>query len=93
MTDYGYENATPAGRARAVEQDLAVNAAADVVTPTPLLRSECRALGQHEIVYAGVARCGCASLNPTPQVEDDGGDHIVRQSGGLRRDRYQRVVR
>lgn len=62
--DYGYEATDPAARRRAREQDLAVNAAADVRTETPLIRPECRLLGQHEIVFNGLARCGCASVKP-----------------------------
>lgn len=69
-----------------------MTAADDVKTHTPLLLPECRALGQHWLVCANVARCGCASLDPRPQHDDDRGDTLVKQSGGLRRDRWNRII-
>lgn len=54
----------------------------------------CRNLpaGMHAIVFAG--RClACLPNVPRARVDDDGGEHLIRQSGGIRRDRYGKAVR
>lgn len=65
-----------------------------VAVSAPPTAACCRVLpdGMHAIVFAG--RClACLPIQPSTRDDDDRGDHILKQSGGIRRDRYRRVVR
>lgn len=91
--DYGLEDSAAGGRARAVEQEQRQNTAVDVQTDIPLLQPGCRQLRQHALVYAGQPLCGCRALaQQQPPADDDGGETLIAQSGGIRRDRMGRVI-